>query len=117
MKQGIKNLIYWFKVIWNDRDWDYSFMLILWRHKLKSMHKHYSNLNFFVGEERVARDTHRAVLALDRLIKEEYFLTKEYDRRVRINSRWAIDYSEKMAKQDINYFNKLIAKHYRSWWD
>ena len=24
-KQGIGNLIYYFKVIWNDRQWDYAF--------------------------------------------------------------------------------------------
>ena len=42
MKQffkGIKNLISWFKVIYNDRDWDNSYMEIMLYKKLCGIHK------------------------------------------------------------------------------
>ena len=37
--QGIKNLVYWFPVVWHDRDWDYSFLLEVMRHKVAQMHR------------------------------------------------------------------------------
>jgi len=42
MKQffkGIKNLISWFKVIYNDRDWDNAYMEIILYKKLCGIHK------------------------------------------------------------------------------
>ena len=42
MKQffkGIKNLISWFKVIYNDRDWDNAYMEIMLYKKLCGIHK------------------------------------------------------------------------------
>lgn len=34
---GIKNLFYYFPVIWNDRYWDYEYLLVLLEHKLQQM--------------------------------------------------------------------------------
>lgn len=34
---GIKNLIYYFPIIWNDRHWDYEYMLDLLEAKIKQM--------------------------------------------------------------------------------
>jgi hypothetical protein len=35
-KQGIKNLIKWFPTIWNDRNWDYYFILEILKVKLQT---------------------------------------------------------------------------------
>lgn len=32
---GIKNLIFWIPIIWNDRNWDYYYILKMLKHKLK----------------------------------------------------------------------------------
>ena len=37
--RGIKNLISWFKVIYNDRDWDNAYMEIMLYKKLCGIHK------------------------------------------------------------------------------
>lgn len=34
---GIKNLFYYFPVIWNDRYWDYEYLLVLLEYKLQQM--------------------------------------------------------------------------------
>ena len=34
---GISNLIKWFKIIWNDRDWDFAYLLKILRFKLENM--------------------------------------------------------------------------------
>ncbi len=38
---SISNLIYWFPVIWKEREWDYSFFMNLIAHKLKRIRKVY----------------------------------------------------------------------------
>ena len=41
-KQGIGNLIYYFKVIWNDRQWDWEFIMKIEKKKLDRMIKWYT---------------------------------------------------------------------------
>lgn len=41
--RGIKNLVYWFPLIWNDRDWDHAYMEYILLHKLKRMYKRFSD--------------------------------------------------------------------------
>lgn len=38
---GLKNLWYWFPVIWGDRQWDYDFLLKLLSHKLCRMEDYF----------------------------------------------------------------------------
>jgi hypothetical protein len=47
MFNGIKNLIKWRKVIWNDSDWDYEFLLIILETKLKFMAESFKSDNAF----------------------------------------------------------------------
>jgi len=60
---GIKNLRNWFPIIWQDRDWDFEFILIILREKLSNVLKHFDSL----GEEHSnveAIQTLRKVLTL-----------------------------------------------------
>jgi hypothetical protein len=34
IKQGVKNLIYWFPIIWKDRNWDSHYIFEIMKHKL-----------------------------------------------------------------------------------
>jgi hypothetical protein len=42
-KEGVKNLWYWFPVIWKDRNWDDHFIFEVLKHKLKAQAKYISN--------------------------------------------------------------------------
>ena len=55
-KQGIENLIYYFKVIWNDRQWDYTFFYRLELKKVQKMIKWWSNGDNVTSEKSVLRD-------------------------------------------------------------
>jgi hypothetical protein len=46
-KIGIKNLIYWFPIIWKDRNWDSHYTFEIMMHKIKAQSK-------YIGE----RDIH-----------------------------------------------------------
>ena len=55
-KQGIGNLIYYFKVIWNDRQWDYGFFYRLELKKVQKMIQWWSSGNNVTSEKNVLRD-------------------------------------------------------------
>ena len=55
-KQGIENLIYYFKVIWNDRQWDYTFFYHLELKKVQKMIKWWSSGDNVTSEKNVLRD-------------------------------------------------------------
>lgn len=39
VKQGVKNIIYWFPIIWKDRHWDHGYIFTILQHKLKAQSK------------------------------------------------------------------------------
>lgn len=55
-KQGIGNLIYYFKVIWNDRQWDYTFFYRLELKKVQKMIEWWSSGDNVTSEKSVLRD-------------------------------------------------------------
>ena len=55
-KQGIENLIYYFKVIWNDRQWDYEFFYCLELKKVQKMIRWWSSGDNVTSEKNVLRD-------------------------------------------------------------
>jgi len=69
---GIGNLTSYFKIIWEDRDWDSHFLFALLRFKLKRMEQ----LNRFHGHAvssiEIADKIKVCVLLLDRIVKDEY---------------------------------------------
>lgn len=56
LKQGIENLIYYFRVIWNDRQWDYVFLYRLELKKVQKMIQWWSKGNNVTSENNVLRD-------------------------------------------------------------
>jgi len=72
IKYGVLNLIKWFPVIWQDRDWDHYYLYVILHHKLKHMehlHIHYSHL---MSGSQTATQIKICTNLLDRLIKNEY---------------------------------------------
>lgn len=41
LKYSFGNLIYWFPIIWSDRNWDHAFLTTILLHKLKHMRDYY----------------------------------------------------------------------------
>lgn len=72
-KQGCKNLIRWFPVIWKDRDFDFAFLEELILQKLDHMILFFGSHDVYVGQE---RDLDRMVTAkiLLTAVREETYL-------------------------------------------
>lgn len=72
LKYGIQNCIKYFKVVWEDRDWDYHFWLKMNYAKLKSMEHNIRNNGNHVYCARDADNIKKAMLAIKRLIDDDY---------------------------------------------
>ena len=72
LKYGIFNLVYYFKVIWNDRHWDPYFFYILLKKKLEGMEKFFTNKAGYVGREKDVKRIPFCIRCLNRLIEDNY---------------------------------------------
>ncbi len=83
VRYGVENLIKYFHVIWNDRDWDWSFWIDLNLKKLKNMEHNIRNYGNHVYHERDADNIHKAILALERIRNDDYHenVFKNHDKK------------------------------------
>ena len=71
--QNINNLIYWFPVIWKDRQWDDYYFLEVMRKKLIIMEKFYRSPKALHEDAKGDADNIlTAIRTLDRMISESY---------------------------------------------
>lgn len=65
LKYGFGNLIYWFPVIWSDRNWDYAFLTTILLHKLKHMKDYYqAGVNVWSADAPVTAEEINEVIEL-----------------------------------------------------
>jgi len=72
IKHGIKNIIIWIPIIWQDRDWDQWFLYKILQFKLKRMAKLQRDHGMSTCSNNIADQMQICVNLLDRLIKDEY---------------------------------------------
>ena len=106
--RGLKNFWLWFKVIWEDRQWDYNFIIILLHRKFELMEAHYkgNNICSYVGEETDLENIVKVKDALKRLEEDNYWDETK-------------DFKEEMeCKQtDLDIVCDIIRKELFNWWD
>jgi len=74
----IKNLWRWLPIIWNDGDWDYSFIFDVLKFKLKNTADYTEQRKWFVGyQHEVSRM--RLCIKLINLIQEQYYDMEHMD--------------------------------------
>lgn len=118
--RNLRRLWYWLPVLWRDRDYDHSYMLIVLRHKFVSMERYFRKSGIMADAEQTADQIHLAVLLLDRLIDAwEYW--ERADRRAEIlgdtTHNGLHDAMEQQHKHDAAVLFDHIRRHYRGWWD
>ncbi len=97
--KGLKNLYIWRKIIFNDRPWDFDFLVDLIEFKLKLMEQYWGNSTTYQGDAK-----EKLVLQeLVELIKEIKELREEFNEKEALN------------KQK-EFFN-LLDKNLTSFWD
>lgn len=69
---GIKNIITYIPLIWNDRDWDYSYLDMMIKFKLKRMSKLLTKNNRHTCTEQNVKQINFCIKLLDRLEANDY---------------------------------------------
>lgn len=63
-----KKIASWLPLLWNDEDFDYGYIYIVFHNKIKRTREHMEEHQFFEGWEKVAADLKTAEDALKRLM-------------------------------------------------
>lgn len=85
LKYSVKNIVRWWKIIWNDRDWDYGFLEDIIFFKLKTMRDYYrAGVNVWSeGADETADEIDEVIQIFERLRAGQYEETIDpnfYDR-------------------------------------
>ena len=75
---GISNIIKYFKIVWNDRDYDYTYIFNILRFKLEKQAKYINDKNRFISSRRNA-ELMLLTSRLIELIKEDAYDTEYMD--------------------------------------
>ena len=75
-KQGIKNIWYWFPVIWKDRDWDGHYIFEILQHKLVAQANYIGKRDFHTRAQLDAKRMRLCVKLIKKVQEEDY--TMEY---------------------------------------
>lgn len=73
-KQGIKNLIKWFPVIWKDRNWDSDYIFSIIKHKLTTQSEYIEKRGIHVDALYDANKMKLCVRLIDKIQSSEYEL-------------------------------------------
>ena len=72
IKWGIQNLIYWFPVIWKDRNWDGNYIYEVLKHKLKSQANYIGRRDLHTRAQQDAKRMRLCVKLIDLCQDEPY---------------------------------------------
>ena len=75
-KQGVKNIIYWFPIIWKDRNWDGHYIFEILQHKLKAQADYIGRRDFHTRAQLDAKRMRLCVKLIKKVQEEDY--TMEY---------------------------------------
>ena len=75
-KQGVKNLWYWFPVIWKDRNWDSHYIFDMLQHKLTAQANYIGRRDFHTRAQLDAKRMRLCVKLIKKVQEEDY--TMEY---------------------------------------
>ena len=141
--KGIKNIVTWFPTIWNDRDFDDSYMFMIWIKKMKTMEKFFRSDDVWSEDALIYADqikkTRELLEYIDNEKYEEEAFEKYYKKypfdeerfeKMMKNEPYEKDSEEKtqmfkdcMAKSEklyikaMNNFCTELKINSRGWWD
>ena len=114
-----KNLIKWFPIIWNDRDWDHAYVEDILLFKLNNMYKRFSdpNATYVNWEAEHAKPALKALKLCVQILerrRDNYYTDYWWDRG-QTNEDLIISYQ--LEKRDWRLFCLMMEKYFDYWWD
>lgn len=139
LEYGIKNLIRWFPIVWNDRDWDEGYLMILMQKKLEQMEKLHREHGHSENSTEIADEIKECLNSLSRVMEDDYTdevkreYTEDIERMVKedlvsggivdsdINRATLYKFllkEDELRKKDLRkVFSKDISNKINRWWD
>lgn len=116
LKKGLSNLKAYFWIIWNDRDWDYEYLLELMVFKLKRMESTIRN-GCSVDADKDADDIKKTYELLEKVIEDDYLKSDNYKTLSPDLRREA--YMNEVYKKisDLRQAFRIIENKLFNWWD
>jgi hypothetical protein len=71
-KTGVKNIIYWFPIIWKDRHWDSHYIFEILKHKLKAQANYIGGRGFHTRAHQDARRMRLCVKLMQKIQDDDY---------------------------------------------
>jgi hypothetical protein len=114
IKYGIQNLYKWFRVIWNDRDWDHYYIFQVLKFKLEKQANHLAENGFHNNAQRDAELMMTCVRLIDKLQNEYY-----YDELCKsgVRSSEAVQNVIAKHKKAKRLLFKIMNDRIEEWWD
>ena len=78
---GVKNLIRWFPMIWEDRDWDFLYMLHLLKQKLVFMSDSIERCGNHVDHMKDVRQMRACIKLIDKILNDEYGYIEAHEKK------------------------------------
>lgn len=75
-KTGVKNIIYWFPIIWKDRNWDSHYIFEIMKHKLSAQANYIGTNDRHTRAQQDARRMRLCIKLMSKVQEEDY--TMEY---------------------------------------
>lgn len=129
----LKNLFVWFKIIWNDKDWDSVYLMEIFKFKMERMLKYFEEGDSILAEserQRVIEGLRTSIKLIQKaIIDEEYsyefvreiesiygernFVFKDIEENPNLKSleiEWKVDYTEEQIKELEEKINNAYRK-------
>ena len=117
--RSIKNLIKWFSVIWNDRDWDHAYIEDMLLFKLNNMYKRFSNpdTTYVNWESYYASKALKALKLCIQILerRKNNYYTEYWWSRGQTHEDLLL--SSQLEERDWRLFCRMMEKYFNYWWD
>ena len=117
-KNGIKNLIKWFPIVWRDRDWDEAYLLTVMEFKFKNMSHLHENYGHLENSELYASQLARAAELTERIKNDRLHYSEEVG--VLHNQGKVVEAMElehELYTKDLEELTTLMKENLHHWWD
>ena len=121
---SIKNLIYYFKIIWEDKPWDHQFIEYLLEKKLNKSLNYFTKIHRHTSSETIVKSMRICCTILERRRTSWYAdmtwsrnLMGSMSHELRNNPDYGLHAMRVCEQRDWKLLWKIMEKYMEIWWD
>ena len=103
--EGFQSFKRWYKVIWQDRDYDFIYIYKILEVKIDNIIKRYEDYKYFEGQDKKLENLRICKGCLVRLIEDEYWQRGDYIEE------------DKIRNADLKLLLTTLFEDMQGWWD